>query len=84
MADGAYTLIDAVGETSGTLDKLTLVSEFGENVLTGDALTPYLDYANGLALNYTSAIAPVPEPGTWGLMLIGLLGLGYVTRKKRS
>ncbi|MDO4628565.1 MAG: PEP-CTERM sorting domain-containing protein [Planctomycetia bacterium] len=84
MADGAYTLIEATGQTSGMLDKLTLVSEFGEAVLTGEALTPYLDYANGLVLNYTSAIAPVPEPGTWGLMLIGLLGLGGVARKKRS
>ncbi|MDO4628572.1 MAG: autotransporter-associated beta strand repeat-containing protein [Planctomycetia bacterium] len=26
----------------------------------------------------------LPEPGTWGLMLVGLLGVGYITRQKRG
>lgn len=30
------------------------------------------------------ALTPVPEPGTWALMLTGLAGLGVVARRRRS
>jgi hypothetical protein len=36
--------------------------------------------ATGGTLNQTSA---VPEPGTWGMMLLGFVGLGFAFRQRR-
>ena len=30
------------------------------------------------------SLAPVPEPGTWALMLTGLFGLGLTARRRRN
>lgn len=32
----------------------------------------------------TAAVTPVPEPETWALMLAGLTGLGFVSRRRRQ
>lgn len=31
---------------------------------------------------YTTPVASVPEPSTYGMLLLGLAGLGYATRRK--
>jgi len=30
------------------------------------------------------SLAPVPEPGTWALMLAGLAGLGWMGRRRKA
>lgn len=35
-------------------------------------------------VSFAPAIAAVPEPATWGMMLMGFGGLGYAMRRRRS
>lgn len=35
-------------------------------------------------LNTTAQIAAVPEPATWGMMLLGFVGLGFMFHRKRK
>jgi hypothetical protein len=34
--------------------------------------------------NFTFATAPVPEPATWGMMLLGFAGIGFAMRRGRK
>ena len=57
---------------------------FTDNQLTID--WKGLSYVNGtsLLINFTSAPASVPEPGSLALLGLALAGLAYCTRQKRS
>jgi hypothetical protein len=55
----------------------------------GDATRAYIvtgDVAKNdtTALVTTFSVSGVPEPATWALMLLGLLGIGYAVRRSRS
>ncbi len=52
----------------------------GPNGGTGSAST--WDALGGMSLTYSAAGAPVPEPGTGGLLGLGLLGLGCLRRRR--
>lgn len=79
MTEGTYTLIDAAS-AAGKLDAVTLISSMGTTILAADS--PYLLYANGLALNYSGAVAPLPEPAAWLLLLCGA-GMLAAFRRRR-
>jgi PEP-CTERM motif len=32
----------------------------------------------------TPMLAPVPEPSTWAMMILGFLGLGYVAHRRKN
>lgn len=67
---GAYNLADA--------GPLTL-----SYTNTGNAtLTTYLD--SGVSVYSASALAPVPEPGTYAMLLAGLLMTGFVAVRRQS
>lgn len=34
--------------------------------------------------NFNFAAAPVPEPATWGMMLLGFAGIGFAIRRRRQ
>lgn len=40
--------------------------------------------ASGVATPITGIIRAVPEPATWGMMLLGFAGMGLVIRRRRS
>lgn len=52
----------------------------------GTPITQFYDtHTNGLFA--TAGVAPVPEPSTWAMMLIGFAGIGYAgyrSARKRS
>jgi PEP-CTERM motif len=35
-------------------------------------------------ITYSSAVSPVPLPSTWGMMLMGLVGLGFMAYRQKS
>ena len=47
-----------------------------ERRVYADVTTLYIDNLGG--------VAPIPEPGTWAMMLGGLLGLGAVARRRKA
>ncbi len=69
----AYFTATAVGSTISQMYTVNLGT--GAATLVGSVGGTSLQ---GLALT------PVPEPGTWALMLTGLAGLGIVARRRRS
>jgi hypothetical protein len=54
--------------------------EIGPGVVGTSGLGPPRDPTNSIAFQLMS----VPEPATWGLMLIGLCGLGAALRRNRA
>lgn len=50
----------------------------------GDATCAAVGTANLFASGYATTTAPVPEPGTWALMLAGLVGVGRIACAKSS
>jgi hypothetical protein len=59
---------------------------------TGDSVQLAIDNDSGLAPisfttgtgSFAAAVAPVPEPSTWAMMIIGFLGLGFMACRRRS
>ena len=45
-----------------------------------------LNFTGGAGSNFngTANITAVPEPATWGMMLLGFLGVGMVMRRRRN
>jgi hypothetical protein len=38
----------------------------------------------GISGEMTPTVAPVPEPSTWAMMIVGFLGLGWMAYRRRS
>jgi hypothetical protein len=74
-AAGSASLIAGV---AGNYDATYLLT-FSDDIEVG-ATASHL--TNALTLNVQGSVAPVPEPGTWALMGVGLAGLGYRFRKR--
>jgi hypothetical protein len=65
--------------TFAGVNPLTLNLPFSETVRYDLAFGPGTGNFNGTA-NLT--LAAVPEPATWGLMILGFAGLGYTVRRR--
>jgi hypothetical protein len=58
------------------------LSPFGQ--LSGDGINPVNvnDYKE--ALLFAPQVAPVPEPSTWAMLLLGFAGIGFMTYRRKS
>lgn len=69
------------GATSGHIDTPGFnIWANGDGSYTGYLTSPY-QYEAGSG---TFAIAAVPEPSTWAMMLLGFAGVGFMTYRRRS
>lgn len=76
------------GEIANPVDDFAF--EFNPSLLTQSGPQNSLSYALGSpptpgGIAYSSlTIAAVPEPSTWGLIIIGFAGMGVVVRRRRN
>jgi hypothetical protein len=87
LSDGATVVVDEVHGTSRFL-------ELDSSVLQADATyrftytftTPGTEEGGGgtLSGNASFYAAPLPEPATWAMMLIGFGGIGMAMRRRRT
>jgi hypothetical protein len=75
------TVIDEPGPTSPTTDMHTYTGPTGTfafQLVYGETLGPPAELQISLPLS-----SAVPEPATWGMMLLGFAGLGFAFRQSR-
>lgn len=84
-------------DTLGTIDSFTSVLSNGSNALIDDSRITFSDddiwinmsglslYGanNSLTLDFTTA-APIPEPSTYALMILGLGLIGFISSRRKS
>lgn len=52
---------------------------------TGPFFDPFNSYANrALGFQLESAVAAVPEPSTWAMMILGFAGVGFMAYRRRN
>ena len=80
-------LLDTISHSTGTNANLDWRSYFGTFTATGASTT--LNFTNltgganeGIFLDAVS-IQAVPEPATWGMMILGFGGIGFAMRRAR-
>lgn len=79
-----YTLATASGGITGFSSDLFTIDASGfSNALQGGSWSVAAS-GNELALNFTAVAAPVPEPRADLMLLAGLLGVGFMARKRRT
>ncbi|WP_375420995.1 PEP-CTERM sorting domain-containing protein [uncultured Sphingomonas sp.] len=74
-ADAAFAAASAPGPL-----KLDFATRTGVTFAIEDAPWSFGDNTGGLTLN----VAAVPEPATWGMMVLGFFGMGMALRTKRE
>jgi hypothetical protein len=91
IGGGFQFLIDGISDPAHTLFNI-----FGDQLFGGDTTNPTLLTFNNLGLtNYVgqdgsaisltvTAVAAVPEPSTWAMMILGFAGVGYMTYRRRK
>lgn len=77
----SYGAGTAVSSTELDFSHSVLVQGVSGLMLNGSLITSGYTLTAASGLDWTQAL-PVPEPGTWGLMVAGLGWLGHVARRK--
>jgi hypothetical protein len=72
-------VLDYTGTRSGTQFAALTLAGFA----TGGFQAVYDDANTRVLLRVTEATAPIPEPGTWAMMVLGVLALGASARQRR-
>jgi MYXO-CTERM domain-containing protein len=78
VANGLYGVVDSLSNTDPTVGESETISELEES--PGTAGTD--DY-NFKGVSFAPTVAPVPEPGTWG-MALGGLGMLVAWQRRRA
>ena len=80
----------ATGDASAQSASFLVPQDYFTNVTAGTAYNLQLQVSDGFqfAWSGTTALAtsaaPVPEPATWAMMLLGFGGIGFAVRRRNS
>jgi hypothetical protein len=95
-ADGTVTIFGitstvddgSLGDAGADPDKLVAITDvLGDTTqgqVTGEGFNTLETAAYGQVLRGVALVTPVPEPGTWAMMILGLFGLGAMLRARRQ
>lgn len=64
--------INSLGISTNAIDVTFNNFALGTNVLNGNII-----------VGHSQAMAAVPEPASWAMMLLGFAGIGFVARRRR-
>jgi PEP-CTERM motif len=78
--NGALEIVGVHEFTICAVDDCDPVSKFGEKA--GD--TSVFAYRDWLNAELAGGSAPVPEPGTWALLGVGLIAVGLISRRRAN
>lgn len=73
-----------IGLGSGAPRELGTNKAYGVNWVFGDTLSNYVSGNEGYVVSGASVAAAVPEPSTYALMALGILGLAIAARRRRA
>ena len=57
---------------------------FGTDLLASSATLLLVDGNGRFSTTTFGTVAAVPEPSTWGMMILGFAGIGFMTYRRRS
>lgn len=80
-ARGTFNL-SSIGSTAipvGTINGLT----FTDSTLATQGFAQFLSIPTGTTFTFRTALAAVPEPASWAMMLMGFGAIGYASRRRR-
>lgn len=89
----SFGYVHGSGEISGTIVGDVVYGLSGVNLTYDYSLlqTPYVKYGTAptffatlISIDGQAAPAPVPEPATWGLLILGFGGIGAALRRRQA
>ncbi len=82
---GRYDLSTAIGPITGSIAAgiLSFSTSLGTLAFDGLPFDPVLLREDGTS-TFTAAVASVPEPSTWAMMLLGFAGIGFLAYRRKS
>jgi hypothetical protein len=85
-SDAVFTSASDLGLFTGSGNIATLISAKAYSAVAGDGIeAQFATQASGYgSVTYTYTAAAVPEPETYGMLLLGLGVLGVVAKRKRA
>jgi hypothetical protein len=93
---GTYGSVAGFGDTTGAIDGNLFVYNYVANgtsgltkvartqYATGAGFNPYFNLSSNGVLNYTAAVAAVPEADTSAMLLAGLGLMGFIARRRTA
>jgi PEP-CTERM motif len=84
VSDGWQTFTDTLSFNHTGLHDVSFIFSVPGNFNKFGKQNKNVQYAADLIVSNVSLVSSVPEPATWGMMLLGFFGLGAMVRRRST